>query len=48
MIPVGVKTEQSDQLVTRNYAKEHVIIGIEALRMIIDEKRTVRHLKFDW
>ena len=48
MIPEGVKTEQSDQLVTRNYAKEHVIIGIEALRMIIDEKRTVRHLKFDW
>lgn len=48
MIPEGIKTEQSDTLVTQNYAKEHVLIGIEALRMIIDEKKTVKHLKFDW
>jgi len=27
---------------------EHVEIGIDALRMIIDEKKTVKHLKFDW
>ena len=48
MTPKGVKTEQSDNLVTHNYAREHVRIGIRALRMIIDEKRTVKHLKFDW
>ena len=35
-------------MVTRNYVEDHVKIGIEALRMIIDEKKTVRHLKFDW
>ncbi len=48
MIPEGVKTDKSDDMVTRNYVEDHVKIGIEALRMIIDEKKTVRHLKFDW
>ncbi len=48
MIPEGVKTDKSDQMVTRNYAGEHLEIGIESLRMIIDEKKTVKHLKFDW
>ncbi len=48
MIPEGVKTEQSDGIVTKNFARQHVEIGIDALRMIIDDKRTVKHLKFDW
>ena len=48
MIPEGVKTEQSDNIVTKNFVHEHVEIGIDALRMIIDEKKTVKHLKFDW
>ncbi len=48
MIPEGVKTDKSDQLVTRNFVTEHLEIGIESLRMIIDEKKTVKHLKFDW
>lgn len=48
MIPEGVKTEKSDSLVTQNYVKQHVKIGIASLRMIIDEKKTVKHLKFDW
>ena len=48
MIPEGVKTEKSDDLVTREYVTEHVEIGINSLRMIIEEKKTVRHLKFDW
>lgn len=48
MIPEGVKTDKSDNMVTQNYAAEHLETGISALRMIIDEKRTVRHLKFDW
>lgn len=42
------KTDRSDNLVTRNYVEEHVEIGIASLRMIIDEKKTVKHLKFDW
>lgn len=48
MIPEGVKTEQSDNIVTNNYVQEHVQIGIQALRMIMEEKRTVRHLKYEW
>lgn len=48
MIPEGVKTEKSDSLVTKNFVTEHVEIGIDSLKMIIDEKKTVRHLKFDW
>lgn len=48
MIPEGVKTEKSDNLVTKNFVRKHVEIGIEAIRMIIDEKKTVKHLKYDW
>lgn len=48
MIPEGVKTELSDNLVTKNFAQEHLEIGIASLRMIIDQKKTVKHLKFDW
>ena len=48
MIPEGVKTEKSDNLVTRQFVREHVGIGIDALQLIIGEKRTVKHLKFDW
>ena len=48
MIPEGVKTEQSDSVVTQNYVEDHVMIGVNSLRMIIDEKKTVKHLKYDW
>ena len=48
MIPEGVKTDKSDSMVTKKYVHEHVEIGIDALRMIVDEKKTVKHLKFDW
>lgn len=48
MIPEGVKTEELDSMVTKTYVKQHLEIGISSLRMIIDEKKTVKHLKFDW
>ena len=48
MIPEGVKTEKSDNYVTENFVSNHVKIGIDALKMIRDEKKTVKHLKFDW
>ncbi len=48
MLPEGIKTEKSDNMVTQNYAREHVKIGIESLCTIIDEKKTVKHLKYDW
>jgi AMP nucleosidase len=44
----GVKTEESDRMVTRSFAKEHVEMGIEVLKQIIDGKKTVRHIRFSW
>lgn len=48
MTPEGVKTSESDRAVTHNFVREHVEIGISALHLIKDAKRTVKHLKFDW
>lgn len=48
MVPDGIKTEQSDRMVTQNFTQEHVRLGIGSMQMIADEGRTVRHLKFDW
>ena len=44
----GVKTEASDKAVTQNFAKEHVMLGVEALRQIMDGKKTIRHIRFSW
>ena len=48
MEEAGVKTEASDREGTRNFAKEHVMLGVEALRQIIDGKKTIRHIRFSW
>ena len=47
MEPEGVKTEESDNRVTQNFAATHVRLGIEAMKLIIGQRKTVRHLKFD-
>jgi len=44
----GVKTEESDRMVTQTFVGEHVLLGIEALRQIIDEKKTIQHIRFSW
>lgn len=48
MIPEGVKTDKSDSAITQNYVLDHLAIGVDSLRMIMDEKKTVKHLKFEW
>lgn len=48
MISEGIKTEKSDKVVTDNFVEEHVIIGIESLRTIIENNKTVKHLRFEW
>lgn len=48
MTPEGVKTGESDRVVTQNFVQEHVRIGISALQMIEDARQTIKHLKFDW
>jgi AMP nucleosidase len=47
MISSGVKTEESDKKVTANFVDEHVMIGIKALTTLINEGRTVKHLRFE-
>jgi AMP nucleosidase len=47
MIPQGVKTSESDQKITSDYVDKHIMIGIDALKEIRDEGRSVRHLNWD-
>lgn len=44
----GIKTEASDKEVTKNFAVEHVMSGVNSLRQIIEGKKTVRHIRFSW
>ncbi|MBI1191929.1 MAG: AMP nucleosidase [Bacteroidetes bacterium] len=46
MIPEGVKTIESDQKVTAQYVDQHLMIGIESLRQLINGGHTVKHLQF--
>ena len=48
MISEGIKTDKSDEIVTSNFVEEHVRIGIGALKTIIENKETVKHLRFEW
>lgn len=48
MISEGIKTEHSDKMVTQNFVEEHVLIGIESLKTIVENKETVKHLRFEW
>jgi AMP nucleosidase len=47
MIPDGVKTSKSDELVTKNFVDDHIQIGINALEEIMNNGRSVKHLRFD-
>lgn len=46
MDPEGVKTQKTDDSVTKKYVKEHLMIGIASLNQLINKSQTVRHLKF--
>src|ERR1700712_1795197 len=46
MIPEGVKTAESDSSVTEQYVEQHLKIGIESLKQLINNGLTVKHLKF--
>ncbi len=47
MTPEGVKTSISDTNVTKEYVKNHIDIGIDALRELRDSGESVKHLIFD-
>jgi AMP nucleosidase len=46
MIPEGVKTEDSDKRVTEFFVRDHLQIGIDALRELQKQGISVKHLKF--
>lgn len=46
MIPEGVKTEASDSKVTAKFVDQHLRIGIQSLKQLINGGLTVRHLQF--
>lgn len=46
MISSGIKTEESDKLVTNKFVELHLRIGIEALKEIKDNGISVKHLRF--
>jgi len=48
MIPEGVKTEESDSVITQDFVEMHVKIGIESLNQLIHDGLTVKHLYFDY
>jgi AMP nucleosidase len=46
MISTGVKTESSDKQVTDTYLNDHLLIGIDSLKQLMENSQTVKHLKF--
>ena len=47
MIPEGVKTDESDKKVSAQFVDQHLKIGIDSLRQLINNSLTVKHLKFE-
>ncbi len=46
MIPEGVKTDESDKKVTHKFVENHLRIGIDSLKQLINNSLTVKHLRF--
>ncbi len=46
MTPDGVKTSNSDKMVTTDYVSNHLKIGIDSLHQLINKGQTVKHLKY--
>ena len=42
----GIKTASSDEKITREFADEHLRIGIDSLHQLINRGLTVKHLRF--
>jgi AMP nucleosidase len=44
--PEGVKTEESDQLVTERWTETHLQLGIEAMTQIGEEGEQIKHFRY--
>lgn len=47
MVPDGVKTAESDSLVTKHFVEDHLQIGIESLQELASRGESVKHLIFE-
>ncbi|MBJ6118461.1 AMP nucleosidase [Pontibacter sp. BT310] len=47
MIPEGVKTSESDKLVTSSYVEKHLSIGIDSLIELKNSGESVKHMRFE-
>lgn len=47
-LPDGIKTEKSDKVVTKQYSENHLKIGIDSLKQLMNKGLTVKHLKYDY
>jgi AMP nucleosidase len=47
MTPDGVKTSQSDKVVTAGFALRHLKIGIDSLKEVAERGESVKHLRFE-
>ena len=46
MTPEGVKTADSDKQIDEKFVKDHLRIGIDSLKQLLNQGLTVKHLKF--
>ena len=46
MVPEGIKTAESDRQVDEHFVTDHLRIGIDSLKQLINRGLTVKHLKF--
>ena len=46
MVAEGIKTGESDTKVTADYVDDHLKIGIDSLKQLINNGHTVKHLRF--
>lgn len=46
MVPEGIKTIESDKKVSKDFVEDHLRIGIESLKQLINNGVTVKHLRF--
>ncbi len=46
LVPEGVKTQESDRLVTEKYTNLHLIIGIEAMTEIGGKGEEIKHFRY--
>jgi AMP nucleosidase len=46
MTPSGVKTDSSDAKVTADFVDEHIRIGVDSIKELQEEGRSIKHLKW--